>query len=373
MKKAFIIFSVLVLASCSPKGPEAIQKQIAGYKNQINKLNQKIAVLEETLLQDSLAGITDQKTIVETTEIQYREFSHYITVSGKVSPEQEAHISPELNGQVHKIHVKEGQRVRKGELLVSLRTDVTEASIREVETGLELASKLYEKQKELWEQRIGSEIQYLQARNNKESLEARLATLQEQLNMSSIVAPFDGLVDRIAIKEGEMASPGAQLLHLVNLRRLRITADISESYLRDIQKGEKVEVEFPSFPEMTKTLPVIRLGNVVDNKSRTFEVEVLYENFDEKIKPNQFVNIRINDFKAEEALVVPSIIIRQDIQGNFLFVAKGEKGNMIAEKVYVKPGKSYLEETMVEEGITPGQLVITKGYNLVKNGTEVTN
>ena len=371
MKKVIIIFSVLVLASCSQKGPEAIQKQIAGYRNQINKINQKISNLEDKLEQESLADLEGQKTLVVLDQIQYRDFAHYITISGTVSPLQEASISPEINGQVRKIHVKEGQRVRQGDLLVSLRTDVTDASIREVKTGLELASRMYEKQRELWEQRIGSEIQYLQAKNNKESLEARLSILEEQLGMASITAPFGGIVDKIQIKEGELAVPGMQLLYLVNLTRLKITADISESYLRDVEKGEMVEIDFPSFPEMTKNLPIVRVGNVIDNKSRTFEVEVWYDNANEKIKPNQFVNIKINDYKTNEGLVVPSILIRQDIQGYYLFIVSGDGSNMTAEKVYVTPGRSYMEETMVEEGLEPGQKVIVKGYNLVKNGTEI--
>jgi membrane fusion protein, multidrug efflux system len=373
MKSILIIFSVLLIASCAPKNKdnEAIKKQIASYKSKVNKLNQKIADLEQELTADTLSG--GSKTLVETTVVQPREFEHFITLSGTVIPEQEAFISPEINGQVTRIHVKEGQRVSRGTQLITLKTDVTEASIREVETSLELAVNLYERQKELWDQKIGSEVQYLQARNNKESLEARLSTLKEQLGMALITAPFSGVVDQISIKEGELASPGIRMLHLVNLQRLKITANLSESYLQDVQRGEMVDIEFPSFPELSKTLPVSRVGTVIDNKSRTFEVEILYDNSNERVKPNQFVNIKINDFKAKDAIVVPSIIIRQDIQGNFLFIASGNEGNRKAEKIYVKPGRTYQEETMVVEGLQPGQQVITRGYNLVKNGTEITN
>jgi membrane fusion protein, multidrug efflux system len=370
MKRILIIFSVLLIASCAPKDNEAIQKQIASHKNKVNKLNRKIADLEQKLAEDTLSGA---KTLVETEEVKLREFEHFITLSGTVVPEQEAFISPEINGQVSQVHVREGQKVSRGTRLITLKTDVTQASIREVETSLELASNLYERQRELWDQKIGSEVQYLQARNNKESLEARLATLKEQMGMAVITAPFNGVVDRISIKEGELASPGMPMLHLLNLQRLKITANLSESYLQDVQRGEMVEIEFPSFPELSKTLPVSRVGTVIDNKSRTFEVEILYDNSDERVKPNQFVNIQINDFRAEEAIVVPSIIIRQDIQGNFLFIASGEQGDMKAEKVYVKRGRTFGEETMVEEGLQPGQQIITRGYNLVKNGTEITN
>ena len=372
MKKLFVILSILMVASCSPKSPEAVKKQIAGYKNQIAKLNRKIAELEEKLKADTSVTIDDQKTLVVLRELAYQDFAHYITLSGKVNPEQEAFISPEINGQVRRIHVKEGQSVKRGEPLLSLRTDITESSIQEVQTSLDLATMLYEKQKELWDQKVGSEVQYLQTKSNMESLQARLATLGEQLQMASVTAPFAGIVEEIFIKEGELASPGVRLLHLVNLGRLKITADVSENYLNDIQKGEMVTIEFPSLPEMTKTLAVKRLGSVIDSKSRTFTVEVGYENPGNKIKPNQFVQMMIKDFASDKALVVPSIIIRQDIQGHFLFIAEEGAEGMKAKKVYITPGKSYLEETMVLEGILPGQKVIVTGYNLVRNGSDIT-
>ncbi len=371
MKKIFVALSVLILASCSPKGPEAVQKKISGYKNQLAELSRKIDELEEKLRADTILISDNQKTLVELKELSFRHFAHFITLSGKVTPEQEAFISPEINGQVHRIFVKEGQLVKKGELLISLKTDITERSIQEVQTNLDLASKLYEKQKELWDQNIGSEIQYLQLKANMESLQARLATLREQLQMASIKAPFEGLVEKIYIKEGELASPGIRLLHIVNLEKLKISADVSENYLNDIQKGEIVTIEFPSFPEMTRTLPVKRLGNIIDNKSRTFTVEVSYDNPGGKIKPNQFVNMLINDFASEQAIVVPSIIIRQDIQGHFLFVAEEENGELKARKIYVIPGKSYMEETMIREGIKPGMKVIIGGYNMVRNGSDI--
>lgn len=371
MKKLIILFSGIFLIGCSQENPEAIQKQIINYKNKVTSYNDKIAELEEMLEQDTAFDTSERATVVRVQEIQPRNFSHFIKVSGKVLAEEEAFISPEMNGQIEEVLVKEGQRVSGGQLLVSLNSEVTEKSIAEVETNLELLNSLYEKQKNLWDQNIGTEVQYLQAKTNKESAEARLATLQEQLEMSKIRAPFSGIVEDIMVKNGEMAMPGARLLHLVNLRDLSIESDISESYLNDIREGEKVEVEFPTFPGMKKMLPIIRVGSVIDNMSRTFEIELELKNPDEKIKPNQLAELRINDFSADSALVIPSITIKQDISGYYVYQIQQRNSETIASKLYLTPGRSAEDLTMVTEGLKPGMRIITEGYNLVKDGTRV--
>lgn len=372
MKKLIILFSAIFLFGCSQDNPEAIQKQIINYKNKINSYNEKIAELEEKLEQDTSFVSSERGTVVRVQELIPQNFSHYIKVSGKVLAEEEAFISPEMNGQIEKIYAIEGQRVSKGQLIISLNSEVTEKSIAEVKTNLELLTKLFEKQENLWEQNIGTEVQYLQAKTNKESAEARLATLEEQLEMSKIRAPFSGIVEDIMVKEGEMAMPGARLLHLVNLNDLSIEADISENYLNDIREGEKVEVQFTSLPGMTKMLPIKRVGSVIDNMSRTFEIELQLQNPDGKLKPNQLAELRINDFSADSALVIPSITIKQDVTGYYVYqIAEDDKGP-IASKIYITPGRSAEEYTMVLEGLKPGMRIITEGYNLVKDGTEVT-
>jgi RND family efflux transporter MFP subunit len=371
MKKIIILFSAIFLFGCSQENPEAIQKQIINYKNKINSYNDRITELEEKLEQDTAFVSSERATVVRIQEMMPQNFSHYIKVSGKVLAEEEAFISPEMNGQIEEILVKEGQRVSKGQLLLSLNSEVTEKSIAEVKTNLELLTKLYEKQKSLWEQNVGTEVQFLQAKTNKESAEASLATLKEQLKMAKITAPFNGIVEDIMVKDGEMAMPGARLLHIVNLRDLSIEADISENYLNDIREGEKVEVEFPTFPGITKRLPIKRVGSVIDNMSRTFEIELELKNPDERIKPNQLAELRINDFSADSALVIPSITIKQDISGYYVYQVKDETEGPRASKLYITPGRSAEEYTMVVEGLQPGMKIITEGYNLVKDGTEV--
>jgi RND family efflux transporter MFP subunit len=169
-----------------------------------------------------------------------------------------------------------------------------------------------------------------------------------------------------------MAMPGSRLLHLVNLKDLSIEADISENYLNDIREGERVEVQFASLPGMTKMLPIKRVGSVIDNMSRTFEIELELKNQDEKLKPNQLAELRINDFSADSALVIPSITIKQDVSGYYVYQIEQGGKSPVASKIYITPGRSAEEYTMVLDGLKPGMRIITEGYNLVKDGTEVT-
>lgn len=378
MKTNLIIAAVILSVSCSTNNPESIRKNIISKKEQIARLNQSITQLENTLYKDSTA-INPQFLIpVRIKKANYETFRHYIEVQGNIEAVEDAYISPEMGGQIKKIHVKEGQRVNKGQLLVSLNTDVTESSIQEVKTSLELTKKLYEKQKALWEQKIGSEMQYLEAKNAYEQTEARLKTLKAQLEMSNIRAPFNGIIDKIFQKEGELGIPGMQILQLVNLSKLKISAEVSEIYMPSITKGKMIEIGIPTYPDLKLNVPVYRTGNVINPANRTFEVEVQLNNRSEKLKPNMFAVLKINDLTLDSAIIVPSNIIKKDIlksgEGTFkefLFIAEEKDDKVIAQKVYVQSGETYNNESVIRDGLKPGQKVIIEGYNTVSTGTEV--
>lgn len=316
------------------------------------------------------------KLLVTVKKMAYETFDHFFMANGTVEAVNDAFISSETGGRIKTIHVKEGQRVKKNQLLVSLNSDVTESAIAEVKTGLELARTVYQKRKGLWEKNIGSEIQYLEAKTNKESLENKLKTLEAQLDMAKIKAPISGIVDEIFRKEGELSIPGMQLIQLVNLNKIYVNADVSEAYLAKINNDDMVEVTFPSYPELTIETKIHRTGHVVKTSNRTFLVQLLLDNKDEKLKPNMVAVIKIKDFSADSALVVPSIIIKNDLKGTYLYVIENQaEGKLVARKTYVTPGMSEGSRTMIKEikgnELKPGQQVIIKGYNLVKNGIEV--
>jgi RND family efflux transporter MFP subunit len=371
MKKLIYIILVLFLAACSgkvdnPQNDEEILQQISDYKDQMAEINKKINDLEEKLSSNATANAG---TPVAIEEMQYETFNHYIEVNGTVEAINEAYISPEINGQVKEIFVVEGQRVQKGDLLLRINSSVTQSSIREVETSLDLARTVYKKQKELWDKNIGSEMDYLRAKNNVESLESRLETLQSQVDMTEIKAPISGIVDVIAVKDGELAIPGMQLMQLVNLTDLYVNADVSEAYITNVKEGEKVLLEFPSYPDISMEVPVFRTGNIVNQANRTFRVQLKIKNREGMIKPNVLARIKINDYSVEKSLLVPSIIIKKDMQGSYLYVIN--KDDQTARKVYIETGRSYQDQTRVTSGLKPGDQVIVQGYNQVSSGSKV--
>ncbi len=362
------MLGLALLVACQPGNEtEKKKKQLARYKSKVVELNMKIQTLEKELSGEAVtAGIT--LIPVRTLTVQPVPFSHFVEVSGSVLPEKEAFISAEINGQIKKIFVVEGQHVKAGDLLLKLNTEITESSIAEAKAQLALMEKLYNKQKELWSQKVGSEVQYLQAKTNLEAARERLKSLEAKLDMAYIKAPFAGIIDEIYAKEGELAAPGRQLVQLINLSKMKIYADVSETYLSDVHKGDLVEVVFPDLENKKYQLRVFRKENVINNKTRTFKIEMKISNPAWELKPNLFTLVRFRDYHNPAALVVPSEIIKKDIKGYFLYVLEEKEGKNIARKVYISPGVFYKDKTQVNKGLTPGDRVITEGYDQVTNG-----
>ncbi len=312
-----------------------------------------------------------KKVSVKIMELSPENFRHFIDVNGTVQAEEEAIISPEVGGQIKYIYIKEGQEVKKGKLLVILNTSLIESNIREVKTSLKLARLTYQKQEELWKEKIGTEMQYLQAKNNKETLENKLHTLQIQLDMAKIKAPFDGIIDNIYVQKGEQAAPGMQILHMVNITKLKIYADVSERYLAHVQKGDIAHISFPAFPGYTLDEKIFRTGKVINEKSRTFRIELKVNNDQKKLLPNLISKIKLNDFSADNSLIVPSHVIKQDVKGSYLFTAKSNGSSYNVQKIYIGTGVTYEDKTLITSGLSAGDKVIVTGYNLVTNGSEV--
>lgn len=372
MKKYIILLLIVAIAGCtSTDSYETKKAKLVELKKEANQLQSKIKILETEINNtENNNEVKKYKTAVVIKNIKGEIFNHYFEVSGSVEAVHSAYISPEINGQIKKIYVKEGERVKKGQKLVKLNTAIIESSMQEIKTGLGLANVIYEKQKQLWNKNIGSEIEYLQAKNNKESLENRLKTLESQFEMAIIRSPINGIVDEIFQKEGELGLPGMQLMQVINLNKLKVNADVSESHLATVKKGDIVELSFPSYPQLNMIVPINRIGNNIKMGNRTFSIELKINNKNEMLKPNNMALIKINDFTSDDAFVVPSIIIKQDMKGSYLYIAqKKTDENWMATKKYVIPGKSYLDRTMIESGLSENDKVIVNGYNQVSNGS----
>ncbi len=235
MKQLAIIISLSFIISCSPGGVDSKKAELEDYRKKVEEYNDKIAALEAELEGESTTASEITAVPVEIKKMAPEVLSRYFEVTGVMEAIRDANLSPEINGQIQEVYIQRGARVKRGQLLIKLSTEVTEKNIEEVKTNLQLAALLYEKQKDLWEQNIGSELQFLEAKNAMESLEARLATLEKQLEMASITAPFSGIIEDIMVKEGELASPGMPLLRLVNLSVMRVSARVSEAYISSVQ------------------------------------------------------------------------------------------------------------------------------------------
>ncbi|MFP4447302.1 MAG: efflux RND transporter periplasmic adaptor subunit [Bacteroidales bacterium] len=373
MKKLLIVLGIIALISCEQKSErEKMQDQLAEKKKELSNLRNEITRLTQKL--EDLPGEEEgvYKIPVYTKKMKQEEFNHYIQTGGKVEAVQEAVISPEMNGQITDIYVEEGERVRKGQQLYSLNTKVIRSNIEEVKTNLELAQKTYEKQKRLWEEEVGSEMEYLQAKNQKENLEDRLATLREELEKALVKAPFNGVVESINQKEGELATPGMGVMHLVNTKNLKVKTDVSEQYMTNIDEGDTIVVAFPAYSDVKKEIPIKRKGQTIDNESRTFVVESRIDNTDELIKPNQICVVKIRDYTNDSALVVPAEIVKQDMKGDYVYIAEKQQGKTIAKKVYVESGLSHNNQTIILKGLNSGDELITAGYSEVSDGAEIT-
>lgn len=373
MKAIQIIFITLALGLLSSCGnsetEESLRSELETLREQKRATTQQISEIEQKLaaISDGNEQISRDPVVLQTVEPIT--FKHFFEASGSVEAVNEAFISPEVNGQIMEIYVEEGDRVQKGQLLARLNTEVTEKSVAELKTSLSLATEVFERQERLWNQQIGSELQYLEARNNKKNLENRLETLQAQLDMSAITAPINGIVEKVNQKKGELSVPGMQLIQLVDLSELYVRADISESFLPSIKSGDTVNLRIPAYPDYEKTMKINRVGNVINKNNRTFEIELRFDNSAEMLKPNMIAIIRVNDFTAENSLVVPSKVIKEDLNGRYIYVASPENNELVARKRYIEIGRTFDSNTRITKGLKAGDQIITEGFSRVTDGS----
>lgn len=297
-------------------------------------------------------------------------FRHYLNIQGTVESDKTIFISPKTSATVEEVLVHAGDDVQRGDLLARLDGEITRSQVQEVKTRLELAEDLFERQKNLREQDIGSEVEFLQAKNQVESLRDQLSTLQEQYENYSIRATIGGTVNQVMLKEGETVGPTEPVFQIANSEDLKITAEISEAYITRVDKTDSVQVSFTSIDEsFHKTLDVV--SRVIDASNRTFRVEVDVPEMDTQIRPNMIAKLRINDFSRDNQIVVPVNTVQEGNSSNYLFVAEQGDGGWIAVQREVVPGLSYWNEIIIEEGLNPGDLLITTGYQDVVDGAAI--
>lgn len=359
------------LVACTQE-PTTMPEDLDGRIKMLNTLKKEMKDLEAKIavVQDSISVLEPQKVNkrpVSVIKPEVSEFKHYISVQGSLMSDDMVNASSDLGGRVMKLSVKEGQNVRKGQLIADLDMETLDKQRAELVKTLELAEEVYARQERLWSQNIGSELQYLQAKNNKERLEKSLETLDFNKAKSKVYAPISGSVLSLNIKAGEMAGPGMPIVTLLNVSNIKVSAEVPESYLKAIKKGDKIEVELPALGE-TRTATINLIGNAINPANRTFKIEASLRNSDKVLKPNLLANVKLNDYTKADAISIPVELVQQEVGGKSYVYSVQEIGNnLTAQKMYVTTGEVQDGKIIINEGLKGDEQLILDGARMVVN------
>lgn len=364
MKKFPVIISLLAfIIACSSPDKKA---QLDKLKKDRDQLSSQISKLENELYPQGNVSVT----FVGVDTLSLSTFDHFIEVQGRIDGNENIAVSPRSPGVVTRILVKEGDFVRKGQVLAELDADVIKQNLVELETQLAFATDMFNRQKALWDQKIGSEAQYLDMKNKKESVENRIAALREQIKMSSITSPIDGTVEDIPIKVGQMASASnpQPAFRVINFSRAKAVADVGEAYSAKINTGDQVKIFLPDYNEEIEQT-VTFASKFINPTNRTFMVEIELPSNTKIFRANMIAVIRIKDYSNRSTIAIPQNLIQSSKdEGYYVFVARRENQNKLAHKVAVQPGITYNGLTEITSGLTPGDLLITSGYKDLYEG-----
>lgn len=371
MKHALILLMVVVAVSCGKK--QDTNEKLTRY-NELKKekadIEKELAKLEAELKAAGL--LSSGKDIpVAVTVLEPDTFRSYLEIQGKVDGDENVTATSKTVGVITGVFVSEGQTVRKGQLLATIDASVMEQTLAEVESSYSFVLDVYNRQKALWEQKIGSEIQYLQAKSNKESMERRIATLKEQIAMNRIVSPINGRIEEVAVKVGQSAAPGVPAFRVINFSKVKVMAEVSEAYANTIKQGNQVLISFPDMNYETEA-KLSFTSRFINPSNRSFGVEAtIVPKKDADFRANMIATLKINDYNNTEALVIPLSLIQSGLNSDFVFVAEKKDGKDVVKKVSVKKGKVYNGLAEITEGLKAGDMIISQGYNLVKEGDVV--
>ncbi|MFC2113970.1 efflux RND transporter periplasmic adaptor subunit [Bacteroidota bacterium] len=353
---------ILLLSSCGKPDKAA---QLEKLKKQQLELVAKITQLEEEINAEGLEPANEHFVPVKVKKLSLTPFNHTVNVQGTIESENNIYIPAQSQTLVTAIYVNEGDRVRKGQLLAESDGSILEKSMASLKVNVDLTNTIYEKQKRLYDQEIGSEVQYLQAKSTKESLEKQMAALQEQLKLTKIISPIDGTVDEINLKVGESAMFGG--IRVLQLSALKVTANMSEAYITSVHRGDEVKVKIPTLDTLFHK-KIESVSRVINAENRTFKIEIKLPSGMKDIRPNMISVLTITDYQNESAVVVPQNVIQRKGSEAFLFAAVKENGNWIARKKVVISGKSQNGQVEIISGLQANEMLITHGFqNLTDN------
>jgi len=374
---AFALFLALGLSACGNNGDEKnnsisnIERKkdhLRNKKQDLRNLQRTIAELEAEIVALENGYSRGDAVLVELDTLRQRNLKHYSVFQGNLETRNQVIASAEVSGRIVELLVDEGDRVQRDQLLARLDTEVIDKQISEVETTLRLARDIYERQKRLWDQNIGSEMQFLEAQNSVERLEKNLDVLQTQRSRAVVKAPKTGVLDQLLLREGELVSPGTPVAVIVDMDNLKLSVSVPENFLMFIDRGDEVEIHFPSLDKTIQS-NISRVGSTIDPENRTFRVETFLAPGKSRLKPNLMARMSINDRTAEDAIVIPLNIIQNELGGRaFVYVAQEENDQMRAEKRYIETGLEYRGQIEIKSGLEEDDILIVRGHqNLSEN------
>jgi RND family efflux transporter MFP subunit len=365
----FILVLTSILIGCQPEASDIQTK-----RSMLKEKQAQLKVLQTEI--DSLIAAIDaespqanKKTSLVTLDtLRPITLERYATLQASVMSDELVNISSEIGGRLLSIRVREGDYVRKGQLIATIDTEFIQKQIDEVQTRLTLAETVFEKQKRLWDKNIGSEIQYLEAKNNKESIEKSLETLKVQLSKSNIYSPVNGSVDREFLESGELASPGMPIVSVLNTNKLKVVADVPENYLVKVNKGQDVSITFPAIDKVIER-KISMIGRSIDPSNRTFKIEIMTDNLGGILKPNLLAEASFKDLSLDNVIAIPIELVQEEVNGNsYVYVGEVEGDNMIARKKYVQVGESSRDLIEVKEGLSEGDIIVLLGARTIVEG-----
>ena len=383
MKKLLFLAISLGLVSCGGENQsvtgviekgnlEAIRAKKNELVTQQKELESQLAQLDSAILK---FGTEEKLPLVNTIEVNPQVVNHYLELQGDVSTKQNVLIYPEMAGTLQKVYVKEGQRVNKGQLLATIDDGGMGSQLSQLKTQAELAKTTFERRKRLWDQQIGSEIEYLSAKAEFEARQDAVKQAESQLGKSSIRAPFSGIIDDVIKDQGTVVAPGpgSEVFRIVNLSDMFIEVDVPETYLGAISKGKEALVYFPVLGDSIQT-QIRETGNFINPANRSFSVEIPVPNKDGQIKPNLTAKVNLNDYTSENAILIPSSIISENAEGDqYVFVAGNldSENEAVVKRTIITIGKTQRGQAEVLSGLEAGDQVIKEGARSVKDGQKV--
>ncbi len=378
-----LLIIALILASCGSGDKKSVEAVIASQNLESIRAKKTELVGEQNLIKDEIKKLDiviseldagKKIPLITTFNLAPSNFKHYLELQGNVTTKNLLIIYPEFSGVLTNVYVVDGQKVKKGEILAKIDDGGLSQQLAQLKIQADLAKTTFERQQRLWDQKIGSEMQYLQAKSNYEAQDQAIAQLEQQVAKTIIRAPFSGTIDDVITEQGSVVMPGqSQLMRIVNLDNMYIVTEVPEKYIANITRNKKVEVEFPILGKKIDS-KVRQVGNFINPNNRTFKVEISIPNKEKSIKPNLTAKLKINDYSNESALLIPQGIISENASGEqyiYIIKEKVENNEAKAQKTVIETGLTQGDFIEVTNGLEAGDEIIMEGARSVNDGQEV--